>query len=566
MTSRAVPELLAQRRGQQLRWLIAFRLVVVTSVLLPTFLVSLSVDSSYALPVRLLVRFAGLSYLGSLLYASWLRITKRWLTAQAYVQFIGDLLLITYLVHFTGGVASPFSMLYLVVIAIASVLLRRQAGLAVAGVAWLLYAALIVAHHQGWLVASGATGVGNVSTVARLAYALAVHLFGFYGVAVLTSYLGRDVSRVEQQLLETVESMAALEVLHRDVIESMSSGLIAIDLAGHIGSINPAGLAILHLTRPEAIGRQITDLGLISPERWRELTSADHLDERLRDEVELRAGEDRQWIGFSIAELRDRGGERRGYTVIFQDLTESRRLQEQLRRRDRMAAVGELAAGLAHEIGNPLAAISGSVQVLSRVAPPASEQKRLLEILLQESQRLDRTIKAFLRFARPSPRKITEFEVGTLLEESLALLRNSPEVGAAHRIEVDLDPPRAHLQADRDQVSQIFWNLARNAIRAMPKGGALRIIGRGSADDYRLRFEDQGQGMGAEQRARLFHPFQSRFDGGTGIGMAIVYRIVEEHGGTIQVESTPGVGTRIDVALPRVASDQNEGRWAEVVR
>ena len=239
-----------------------------------------------------------------------------------------------------------------------------------------------------------------------------------------------------------------------------------------------------------------------------------------------------------------------GWIVVFQDLSQWRRLQEELRLKDRMAAVGELAAGLAHEVGNPLAAISGSVQLLSGSLAAGQQERRLLDIIVKESLRLDRTIKGFLRFARPRERAAARFDIAALLAENTALLRNSEEATGGQEFILELDPESAHLTGDPDQISQIFWNLARNALRAMPRGGQLLIRGTLRGESYSIEFRDTGHGMSEEQRAKLFHPFQSFFDSGTGIGMAIVYRIVQEHGGSISVESRPSAGTRIVVELP----------------
>jgi two-component system sensor histidine kinase PilS (NtrC family) len=217
-----------------------------------------------------------------------------------------------------------------------------------------------------------------------------------------------------------------------------------------------------------------------------------------------------------------------------------------------MAAVGSLAAGLAHEIGNPLAAISGSVQMLSSRSAASGGDDKLLSILLKESQRLDRTIKGFLRFARPRDRSSSRFDVGQLLRENVELLRNSPEVREHHRVELSLAPGHHRLVGDSDQISQIFWNLARNALKAMPQGGRLEIEGLAEETSYAIRFRDTGIGMTEQERANLFHPFQSFFDTGTGIGMAIVYRIVQEHGGELSVDSSPGAGCTITVRLPTI--------------
>ena len=541
------------RRGlaDQLKWLIGLRLVVVTSVLLPAFLFQLSSSAQQQQLVRFdaLLSLAGFAYVASLLYLVLLKTVPRHHQLQAYLQFAGDLLLITGLVYSFDGIKSAFSPLYLIVIAVAASLLRRRGGISVAGAAWVLYAGLVLLMQFG--VLDGPYGPFEAVPINELLYPLAINLFGFFAVALLTSYLARDVARAQEELAETTEDLAQLEVFHRDVIESMTSALITANRQGEVTSINHSGRVILGVETEDVIGRSITDLGMFDELQWRNLTTAARLGaRRIRDEVSIVRDQSRLWIGFSIGELRTAAGAHRGFTLIFQDLTEWRKLQEEVRMKDRMAAVGELAAGLAHEIGNPLAAISGSVQLLSGSAAENSSQRRLLEITLAESRRLDRTIKGFLQYARPKQREEVEFDVARLLHENVELLKNSEDVRPSHRVELELDSPSVRLKGDRDQVSQIFWNLTRNAIRAMPDGGTLKVVGQKLGSFYCFRVVDTGTGMSEEQRARLFHPFHSFFDEGTGIGMALVYRIVEEHGGRIEVESELGEGTSITITLP----------------
>ncbi len=566
--------------ARQLRWYIAIRLVAIGSVLLLFFLLQLAdtrqptelselgapttatthgpaessttpqlaAQGETASPYGFLYVIAALTFAATLIYLSLLRLLPGHYQLQAYLQFFGDLLLITALVYQVGGISSPFSMLYLIVIAVAATLLRRRAGVAVATAAYVLYASLLLAIH--FHAIPRPLFAGDEASIWRLTYNLAVHLFGFYAVALLTSYLAHNIARAELELEAKKEDLADLQVVHRDVIESISSGLVTADLEGIIKSVNRAGTEILRKGEADLVGAPIWFSGLFSAERWSELASASGQSGKVRSEVELTYGGTAGYVGFSISHLADADGVQRGYILIFQDLTRWRRLQEEMRVKDRMAAVGELAAGLAHEIGNPLAAISGSVQMLSANLPGESSQRRLLEILLKESQRLDRTIKGFLRFAKPRELSASEFDIGRLLTENFELLKNSGEVSERHRLSLDLEPTSAFLIADADQVSQIFWNLARNALRAMPEGGDLRICGRSGGGAYRLRFADTGRGMSPEQRANLFHPFRSFFDGGTGIGMAIVYRIVEEHRGQVSVESRAGEGATISVELP----------------
>src|SRR5690606_9937485 len=214
-----------------------------------------------------------------------------------------------------------------------------------------------------------------------------------------------------------------------------------------------------------------------------------------RIEAEIRRGDDVVPVGFGLSRLTDASGVAVGTIVVFQDLTPWRRLQEELRVKDRMAAAGELAAGIAHEVGNPLAAISGSVQLLSSALPATESQRKLLDIILKESHRLDRTIKGFLRFARPKERSSSRFDVARLLAENLELLRNSEEVTGRHRFSARFDPPSAFMIGDSDQISQVFWNLARNALRAMPGGGEIRLSGELSGESYLIEFRDTGSGM-----------------------------------------------------------------------
>ncbi len=228
-----------------------------------------------------------------------------------------------------------------------------------------------------------------------------------------------------------------------------------------------------------------------------------------------------------------------------------KKLEAELRLKDRMAAVGELSAGIAHEIRNPLAAIAGSVQVLKKSEALSPQEQRLMSIILKESERLNKSIADFLRFVRPQDKRTTEFDIAASLSETLDLLANSPELRPDHHIERQISPASFTLVGDADQIRQVFWNLARNAVQAMPHGGLLRVSTEVGADAYRICFTDSGRGMSEVDQRRLFQPFRTNFPSGTGLGMAISYRIVQAHGGDIDVASRPGIGTMITVSLPK---------------
>jgi two-component system sensor histidine kinase PilS (NtrC family) len=227
-----------------------------------------------------------------------------------------------------------------------------------------------------------------------------------------------------------------------------------------------------------------------------------------------------------------------------------KKLEAELRLKERMAAVGELSAGIAHEIRNPLAAIAGSVQVLKKSNALTPQEQRLMSIILKESERLNKSIADFLRFVKPQEKRASEFDIAASLSETLDLLANSAELRQDHTIERQIAPPSFTLIGDGDQIRQVFWNIARNAVQAMPEGGALRVSTEVGPRSYDIVFADSGRGMTEADQRRLFTPFRTNFPSGTGLGMAISYRIVQEHGGRIDVRSHEGRGTAIRVSLP----------------
>lgn len=471
-----------------------------------------------------------------------LRRARTLLRTQAVIQFSSDLALIAVLVYFFGGATSPFSSLFFVVIILAAAFLGQRAGLVTAAAAWILFAFAALARKFAWLPWAPAAD----DPLSEVLYRLLLHLAGFLLVALLTSKLAQELRWAQRDL-------AALQGIHRDIVESIPSGLVTFSPDGTVVTANAASPKILLRPDEDFVGRSVMATGLFEDTPWQEYAAAGSADRR-RFEVSLRDGDEARPIGFSLNELTSQAGEPVGYVLIFQDLSEWRKLQEELQLKDRMAAVGEMAAGIAHEIGNPLAALSGSAQMLQPSLAEGSSQRTLLDIILRESRRLDRIIKSFLQFSRPRDRSSMRFDIAELLRDNTELLRNSEEVLPGHQIHLELAEASAPIIADADQVSQIFWNLTRNALRAMDTAGDLFVHGRLRGDVYCIGFRDTGRGMTVDERSGLFYPFHTSFRGGTGIGMAIVYRIIEEHGGRLTVDSEAGRGTLIEVELPVVES------------
>ncbi len=535
------------------RMLIAVRVIVVTTLLLAALIIQYTVRE--VLPLDYLYVAAGVTYALTLAYIA-LAFLVPSRVVNLTVQIGGDLVVETLLVYFTGGLDSPFSFLYLVSIITASMLLYRRGGLLAASGATIFYGALVDLMYYGVLpMPAQSLFLPSMWSASRLYFNIAANFAGFYAASLLTSYLSEQQRTTSRELSAVRQNLAELRALNQNVVESIPSGLITLSTFGTATFVNPAGSQILQLPPLSILGRHVTELGFFTVEGWntaRDELAAGTIVRKENDTL----SEDRRSIGFAVSHLSTLDAQSAGYTLIFQDLTEMKKLEAELRLKDRMAAVGELSAGIAHEIRNPLAAIAGSVQVLKGSKSLTAQEQRLMSIVLKESERLNKSISDFLRFVRPQERRALEFDVAASLDETLDLLENSRELDARHQIQREIDPPSFSIVGDGDQIRQVFWNLARNAVQAMPHGGVLTVRTAVEGDAYNIVFTDSGRGMSHADLQRLFQPFRTNFPSGTGLGMAISYRIVQEHGGRIEVSSNEGSGTVITISLPLVARSQ----------
>ena len=535
--------------SNDVRMLIAVRVVVVTTLLLAALIIQYTIRE--VLPLDYLYIATGVTYALTLAYIG-LAFAFQSRNLNLAIQTGGDIVVETLMVYFTGGLDSPFSFLYLVSVITASMLLYRRGGLLAASAASIFYGALVDLMYYGVLpLPEQSMFLPGTWSSTRLYFNMAANFTGFYATALLTSYLSEQLQRTSRELDANRQNLAELRALNQNVVESIPSGLITLSSSGTASFVNPAGASILRAEPLSMLGRHVTELGFFAHEQWDDARTELATGSIVRRETDLFSpGGERRSIGFAISPLSTLDGHFSGYTVIFQDLTDVKKLEAEVRLKDRMAAVGELSAGIAHEIRNPLAAIAGSVQVLKKSQSLTPQEQRLMSIVLKESERLNKSISDFLRFVRPQEKRTAEFDVAASLSETLDLLANSPELNEHHEIRREIAPPSYLLVGDADQIRQVFWNLARNAVAAMPKGGVLTV--RTVVDDgsYHIVFTDSGRGMSQADLQRLFQPFRTNFPSGTGLGMAISYRIVQEHGGKIDVTSSEGEGTAITVTLP----------------
>jgi two-component system sensor histidine kinase PilS (NtrC family) len=372
-------------------------------------------------------------------------------------------------------------------------------------------------------------------------------------VALLGSYLAESLQRTGRQLQQAEVEVADLRELNQVIVDSMQSGLVMTDASGRIRHVNSFGGGILGRSASELLGlrvRDVLDTPLLGQAEL-EARAASRALARLEISYRHPKGNDLD-LGVSVTPLATAEEAQGGYLVVFQDLTDVRRLEAEVRTNEKLAAVGEMAAQLAHEIRNPLGSIRGSAQVLAGERGFNEEQGHLLEIISRESKRLSDTLNRFLFQARSTGRPRDVVDLRPLLEEAVTLIRNGPEIGARHAVRFEADEGPHLCLADPGQITQVFWNLARNALEAMPGGGDLEIRLRRVGPEVLLMVRDQGRGIDREEQRRVFEPFRSTTPMGTGLGLAIVYRIVREHGGDITVRSAPARGTEVEVRLPRM--------------
>ena len=553
---------------RKLLWLIAGRAAAITFVLGSAILVQYRVEHSPALSWFQIRPFFGLIALTYALTIVWwltLRFVDRhpWLID---VQVACDALIVSAIVYLTGGVASYYSTLYTLPIIAASTVQSWRGGLMVSVLSSVIYAGLVIAQYQD--VPLPFSSVRDVMPPARVAMlTVGLNVFGFMAVASLSGYLAEGLRRTGQQLERASTQLQDLQAFNQHVIDSLTSGLATCDMEGRILTFNRAAESITALTAADTIGRRAADI-LQLPEVYRNLfVQGAAPSGSQRHEFGYHRWDGRQIeLGMTSAPLITPRGES-GYLFTFQDVTELKKRDREARVQQRLAAVGEMAAGIAHEIRNPLASMAGSIQILRDELPLTPDQSQLMDIVLRESDRLNDTIRSFLSFAKPQRTAVADLDIRQILTDTARLLENSAEVTDQHSVVVAVPDEPVSYRADEAQIRQIVWNLATNGLRAMPAGGQLRLRVRsapaaGTRDaEVILGVDDEGVGIAPEDVDGIFQPFRGGFANGTGLGLSIVHRIASDYGGEVRVASQQGKGTSVEVALPMGKTD-TAYQWA----
>ncbi|HVO82060.1 MAG TPA: ATP-binding protein [Terriglobales bacterium] len=536
-----------------LAWLVKVRIIILTFLLGIELAVARLTTST--LPLGLFVSTIVLWYTISVFYLLLLSFWEEY-RIQCLLQVLTDLLLVTLVVYITGGVDSSLNFLYPLVIIVACILLPRAWAYLTAALAFLLYGTVLELTYFE-VVPSFATthpGWGALQAI------IFINLFAYLAVAYLTGLLAAKLRQVDVKLKDTSGALENLQALHQNIIQAISGGLITTGLDGHITLVNPAAQKLLEQTEGQLLGQPVHQLFLdplpqVGTERA-------HAEVRF-----LLPNNFRKTFRVMVSALTVGERETQGFVYTFDDLTEIRRLEREMRMQDRLAAVGRLAAAIAHEIRNPLTSIAGSVSMLSEVPDLSEEHRQLLQIVTRESERLNSIITDFLAYSRGKQYKFAPVDLLPLLEDTLTLLDHRLVAqGTGIRIERHYGVHEVLTLADGDKIKQVFWNFCENAVRAMRNGGTLSVSLEAMGDDWQINFADTGPGMTPQIIEKVFEPFQSNFEGGTGLGLAIVYQIVQAHEGKVWARSKPGKGSVFVLRLRRLEVAENAGRAARAAQ
>jgi two-component system, NtrC family, sensor histidine kinase PilS len=511
--------------------LIGFRALFITVLLVSSFLFKIEYLGSPH-PKLLSYFIIGL-YLLTIIYAILINRIKN-LLLFGYIQLVLDVAAEITLIVITGGIESWFSFTLILTVLSSSIVLNKRAGYVIATLSSLLYGLLLDLQFYKLLPVEYEATIEEKQFLFRIF----IHVVSFYITAYLAGYLSYRLEKTVQKLEEKNSSIKDLEFFNSKVIENLPSGLFTTDLSGSVRVFNPASELITGLEKEMIIGGPIK-------------TALPFLDDppvsgKYEDVLHTKNG-DVKIIGLNITTLRDIHENRTGLIGIFQDLTQKKRLESEVKNKEKWAAIGELSANIAHEIRNPLASLRGSIEMLREGKVPEKHKEKLMGIALGEMERLNNIITDFLTYCSPKPLDRQHIDIHILLDTTLELLKNSGHNG---NISINKDfKGELFVYADPEKIRQVFWNLGSNAVQSIKENGELTVSTKKNSRHICISFSDTGPGISPSNMDKIFYPFFTTKESGMGLGLAIAYRIIEEHNGSLTVTSLPWIKTTFEISL-----------------
>lgn len=536
---------------KQIQWLLFFRVLFLSLMLGISVLLQTKTPSIFLPPMHYLAYFIAGLYLFTIISALVVRIIQCY-SRFGYFQITLDTLLVTLLVFSTGGSQSVFTVVYFFPIVMGAFMLFRRGSLLFATLSSLLFGALLLVEYGGQ--ASRFVQMYPVQTTnyQTLLHSFTVYSLTFFLVAILSSMLSTRLQKTEAELFQTVSDYDRLSFLYKQIFDDINTGIITVDDHNRITSFNRAAELITSYRSGEVLGQEISrpfpglETGLLQDER------------RHMSVLPKKNGETIP-VGYSCSKLNAPDDSKNGYVYTLQDLSQIKKMEAQVQQSEKMATIGEMAAGIAHELRNPLAAISGAVQLLDREAQESSINKRLFGIIMRESDRLDATIDEFLLFSKPVNPEKEWFPLVDLAREAMETLEQDPRWNSDLTIDLEI-PPDLDCWGDPQLLRQVILNLAANSANACRNVDNGKILIRAEVNTTMdretqesaivLEISDNGHGIPENLQERIFEPFFTTRETGTGLGLAIVSQIVHSHGGEITLRNSHAEGTIFSVILP----------------
>ena len=537
------------RLKRQLQWLLFLRVLLLSLLLGINLLLLKSASQKIVIPPLSYISYfiAGV-YLFTIVSALTLRKLKYYVKF-AYFQIVVDSFLVSLLVYFSGGNQSIFSTVYFFPIIAGSFILLRRGGLALAAICTIGYGIILTLELYKY-TPNYFYNFWYMPIVSPLVAAnfFAVHGITFFAAAILSAILSERLHRTESALSRTTQNFDQLSLLYKQIFDDINTGIITIDSDTKITTFNPAAERISAFQADEVIGRsleqKLPDIELKRRGNIRPVTDLTRKDGK------------RIPMGYSWTALHSIDGCADCQVITLQDLSEIKNMEDQVRQAEKMAALGEMAAGIAHEFRNPLAAISGSAQMLKKELGNDPAHHGLMKIIVRECSRLDKSIADFLQFSKPARPEKEWLRLDKLLADTFQLLKQASDWQDNCRLISEL-PDKMACWGDAQQLRRVLRNLMENGCMAMNgRAGEIKIVGRevqeeDGSEKTIINVIDNGPGIPEEIRDKIFEPFFTTRDNGTGLGLAIVHQIIDSHGGTIKVtcEKPPGA-TNFEISLP----------------